>query len=87
MHANVLLAKAPVVGAIGAVFDYYAGTVKRAPGWVCELGLEWLYRLAGEPRRLWRRTVVSAPQFLWLVARERFLPQPDVESDTAAPAQ
>lgn len=87
MHANALLTRAPVIGAIGAVFDYYAGTVKRAPGWVCQAGLEWLYRLAGEPRRLWKRTVVSAPQFLWLVARERFLPRPDVDADTTAPAQ
>ena len=44
--------RAPVIGCIGAVFDYYAGTVKRAPRWVCRAGLEWLYRLAGEPRRL-----------------------------------
>jgi N-acetylglucosaminyldiphosphoundecaprenol N-acetyl-beta-D-mannosaminyltransferase len=87
MHANALLAKVPVVGAIGAVFDYYAGTVKRAPAWVCEAGMEWLYRLAGEPGRLWKRTVVSAPQFLWLVARERFMPQPDADVETIAPAQ
>jgi N-acetylglucosaminyldiphosphoundecaprenol N-acetyl-beta-D-mannosaminyltransferase len=87
MHANALLTKAPVIGAIGAVFDYYAGTVKRAPAWICEAGLEWLYRLAGEPRRLWKRTVVSAPQFLWLVARERFLPQADVDADTTVAAQ
>jgi N-acetylglucosaminyldiphosphoundecaprenol N-acetyl-beta-D-mannosaminyltransferase len=87
VHANALLTRAPVIGSIGAVFDYYAGTVKRAPAWICEAGLEWLYRLAGEPRRLWKRTVVSAPQFLWLVARERFLPVPEVDSDTTAPAQ
>jgi N-acetylglucosaminyldiphosphoundecaprenol N-acetyl-beta-D-mannosaminyltransferase len=65
---------APVVGAIGAVFDYYAGTVLRAPDWICRMGFEWLYRLAGEPRRLWKRTLVSAPLFFWMVARERLLP-------------
>jgi N-acetylglucosaminyldiphosphoundecaprenol N-acetyl-beta-D-mannosaminyltransferase len=54
-----------------AVFDYYAGVTQRAPPWVCKLGLEWLYRLPREPRRLWRRTLVSAPQFLWLVVRDR----------------
>ena len=70
-HANAAHLGVPVIGSIGAVFDYYAGTVQRAPGWICAIGLEWLYRLAGEPRRLWRRTVVSAPRFLWLVARER----------------
>jgi N-acetylglucosaminyldiphosphoundecaprenol N-acetyl-beta-D-mannosaminyltransferase len=63
--------RAPVIGCIGAVFDYYAGTVKRAPRWVCRAGLEWLYRLAGEPRRLWKRTLVSFPVFLWLVLSER----------------
>lgn len=62
----------PVIGCIGAVFEYYAGTVRRAPEWVCNLGLEWLYRLAGEPRRLWRRTMVSAPNFLWAALAQRF---------------
>ena len=61
----------PVVGCIGAVFDYYAGTVRRAPPMVRQAGLEWLYRLAGEPRRLWRRTLVSAPQFLWASSVQR----------------
>jgi N-acetylglucosaminyldiphosphoundecaprenol N-acetyl-beta-D-mannosaminyltransferase len=60
----------PVVGSIGAVFDYFAGTVRRAPRWVCGLGLEWAYRLAFEPRRLWRRTFVSGPRFLSLAAQE-----------------
>jgi len=68
-HAESL--RTPVIGCIGAVFDYYAGTVKRAPRWVCRAGLEWLYRLAGEPRRLWRRTIVSFPVFMWLVLNER----------------
>jgi N-acetylglucosaminyldiphosphoundecaprenol N-acetyl-beta-D-mannosaminyltransferase len=57
----------PVIGSIGAVFDYYAGVTRRAPQWICDLGLEWLYRLPREPKRLWRRTFVSAPKFLWLV--------------------
>ena len=64
--------RTPVIGCIGAVFDYYAGTVKRAPRWVCRSGLEWLYRLAGEPRRLWRRTLVSFPLFMWLVLNEHW---------------
>lgn len=62
--------RTPVIGCIGAVFDYYAGTVKRAPPWVCRAGMEWLYRLAREPRRLWRRTLVSFPVFMWLVLNE-----------------
>ena len=59
-----------VVGSIGAVFDYFAGTVRRAPDWVCDMGLEWAYRLSFEPRRLWQRTFVSAPQFLGLAMSE-----------------
>jgi N-acetylglucosaminyldiphosphoundecaprenol N-acetyl-beta-D-mannosaminyltransferase len=58
------------VGSIGAVFDYFAGTVRRAPDWVCGLGLEWAYRLSREPKRLWQRTFVSAPQFLGLAMNE-----------------
>jgi N-acetylglucosaminyldiphosphoundecaprenol N-acetyl-beta-D-mannosaminyltransferase len=71
VHANINKLDIPVVGAIGAVFDYYAGTVRRAPSWYRQRGLEWLYRLLREPRRLWRRTVLSAPRFVWLVVRER----------------
>ena len=61
----------PVIGSIGAVFDYYAGVTRRAPQWICNLGMEWLYRLPREPKRLWRRTFVSAPAFLWFVVLER----------------
>jgi N-acetylglucosaminyldiphosphoundecaprenol N-acetyl-beta-D-mannosaminyltransferase len=60
-----------VIGAVGAVFDFYAGTRKRSPAWARRTGLEWLPRLLWEPRRLWRRTVISAPIFLALVVRER----------------
>jgi N-acetylglucosaminyldiphosphoundecaprenol N-acetyl-beta-D-mannosaminyltransferase len=53
--------------AIGAVFDFYAGTVKRSHPAFQRAGLEWLPRLLREPRRLWKRTFVSAPVFLWHV--------------------
>ena len=69
--ANASRLHIPVIGSIGAVFDYYAGVTRRAPQWICDAGLEWLYRLPREPKRLWRRTLVSAPLFLWLVFRER----------------
>lgn len=62
----------PLIGAIGAVFDFYAGTRKRAPEWVCRMGLEWLPRLLREPRRLFRRNFVSSPVFLMMVLREKF---------------
>jgi N-acetylglucosaminyldiphosphoundecaprenol N-acetyl-beta-D-mannosaminyltransferase len=59
------------IGAIGAVFDFFTGRVERShPAWQ-KAGLEWLPRLLRRPRRLWRRTFVSAPHFLWLVLRER----------------
>jgi N-acetylglucosaminyldiphosphoundecaprenol N-acetyl-beta-D-mannosaminyltransferase len=69
--ANIAQLEVPVVGSIGAVFAYYAGVTPRAPQWICDIGLEWLYRLPREPRRLWRRTLVSAPAFLWFVLLER----------------
>lgn len=72
VDANVEQLAVPVIGSIGAVFDYYAGTTKRAPPWICRLGLEWLYRLPREPKRLWERTFVSAPLFLWYACQERF---------------
>ncbi len=61
-------------GAIGAVFDFFAGTVNRAPEWWLRHNLEWLYRLIKEPGRMWRRVVISGPAFLWQIIRERFAP-------------
>jgi N-acetylglucosaminyldiphosphoundecaprenol N-acetyl-beta-D-mannosaminyltransferase len=59
------------VGAVGAVFDFYSGKVERAPLPFQRLGLEWLLRLVQQPRRLWRRTFVSAPLFLLHVLAHR----------------
>ena len=53
------------VGTIGAVFDFFAGTVERAPMWWQEHGLEWLYRLLKEPKRMWRRYIIGNMLFLW----------------------
>ena len=58
------------VGTIGAVFDFYAGTAERAPRWWQEHGLEWLYRLCIEPKRMWRRYVIGNPLFLWNIKKE-----------------
>ncbi len=57
--------------AIGAVFDFYAGRIKRSHPVYQLLGLEWLPRLIQEPRRLWRRMFISAPIFLWHVYKSR----------------
>ena len=58
-------------GAIGAVFDFFAGTVKRAPQRWIDLGLEWLYRFLKEPRRMWRRVFVSDFAFFRMVPQEK----------------
>lgn len=56
---------------IGAVFDFYAGTIKRAPKWMIRLGLEWFYRLIKEPKRMWRRYVIGNVKFIWYVFKEK----------------
>jgi len=62
------------IGAIGAVFDFYTGNVKRSHPAFQRLGLKWLPRLLREPRRLWRRNFVSNPSFLLLVIRQKLSP-------------
>ena len=57
-------------GTIGAVFDFYAGTVKRAPLWWQKHSLEWLYRLLMEPRRMWRRYIIGNAKFLYYIYKE-----------------
>lgn len=57
------------VGTIGAVFDFFAGTIRRAPLWWQRHSLEWLYRLVMEPRRMWRRYLIGNVVFLWNVWR------------------
>lgn len=60
----------PFIGAIGAVFDFYAGTRERSSDFWINLGLEWLPRFVKEPRRLWERNLKSTPIFLFWTARE-----------------
>jgi N-acetylglucosaminyldiphosphoundecaprenol N-acetyl-beta-D-mannosaminyltransferase len=55
---------------VGAAFDFHAGTVARAPGWMRHNGLEWLHRLVSEPRRLWRRYLVTNSAFIVGAARQ-----------------
>jgi N-acetylglucosaminyldiphosphoundecaprenol N-acetyl-beta-D-mannosaminyltransferase len=62
----------PVLAAVGAVFDFYAGTKRRAPTWMRAWGLEWVYRFLQEPTRMWRRHLISIPQFMALVLVEQF---------------
>lgn len=58
------------VGTIGAVFDFFAGTARRAPLWWQRHSLEWLYRLIIEPKRMWRRYIIGNTLFLWNIAHE-----------------
>ncbi len=60
---------APVVVGIGAAFDLVSGSVRQAPRWMQRSGLEWLFRLGVEPRRLWRRYLLNIPRFAVAVAR------------------
>ena len=59
------------VGTIGAVFDFFAGTVERAPMWWQRHGLEWLYRLLKEPKRMWRRYIIGNTLFLLNMLKEK----------------
>ncbi len=62
--------RVPVMIGVGAAFDFHAGVKPQAPLWMQGSGLEWLFRLASEPRRLWRRYLLSVGVFPWLVARQ-----------------
>jgi N-acetylglucosaminyldiphosphoundecaprenol N-acetyl-beta-D-mannosaminyltransferase len=64
------LLDAPVLIGVGAAFDFHAGLVPQAPAWIQDRGLEWAYRLAHEPRRLWRRYIRYNPRFLQAFARQ-----------------
>jgi len=60
----------PVMLGVGAAFDMNSGNLRRAPKWMQDNGLEWLFRLGSEPRRLWRRYLVTIPQAVWFVCME-----------------
>ena len=65
-HKNKVSA---VMIGVGAGFDFYAGTVRRAPVWMQRCGLEWFYRLLQDPKRLWKRYVVTNSKFMWYMLR------------------
>jgi N-acetylglucosaminyldiphosphoundecaprenol N-acetyl-beta-D-mannosaminyltransferase len=79
----------PVCMGIGCVLDLLAGVVARAPTWMQDAGLEWLFRLAQEPARLWRRYIVDdVPVLVWLVSKTfgRDRPAPPLKGVPARPA-
>jgi N-acetylglucosaminyldiphosphoundecaprenol N-acetyl-beta-D-mannosaminyltransferase len=69
-----------VMVGVGAAFNFHAGRVRQAPEWMQRAGLEWLFRLAAEPRRLWKRYLLVTPLFLpmWAMQKMGILkyPQP-----------
>ena len=65
------LLNAPVLIGVGAAFDFHSGNQRQAPRWMQRAGLEWLFRLIGEPRRLWRRYLIDNPWFLFELARQK----------------
>lgn len=64
------LLEAPVLIAVGAAFDFHAGRVRQAPRWMQRGGLEWLFRLTQDPKRLWKRYILGNPRFVYLVLRQ-----------------
>ena len=57
------------VGTVGAVFDFFAGTVKRAPNWMQNSGLEWLFRLIQQPKRMWRRYLIGNVEYIYNIIK------------------
>lgn len=85
VHAMRPLLRMPLM-AVGAAFDFHAGQVRRAPAWMRRHGLSWLWRLALEPRRLWRRYLLLNPAYLAaLAAQAVHLWRPAVRTDIQQP--
>ena len=70
----------PLIGAVGAAFDYFAGSKQRASAAMQGVGMEWLPRLIREPRRMWRRNLISSPAFLYHILLQMVGASPDGSS-------
>lgn len=86
IYENIEELDVPISVGIGVSFEFVAGMVGRSPEWMQKVGLEWLFRLLIEPRRLWKRYLVGNPLFLWWVLKQRLglLPLGDAASGYAA---
>ncbi|WP_248282172.1 WecB/TagA/CpsF family glycosyltransferase [Mucilaginibacter robiniae] len=71
IHAHKALLNTKVIGSIGAVFDFYAGTIERPPSIWIRFGLEWLGRLVAEPKRMWKRYLYYGPAFVMLLVKNK----------------
>ena len=69
-HLKELDVNGPI-GTIGAVFDFFAGNIRRAPLWWQKHGMEWLYRLIKEPKRMWKRYIIGNTLFLGYLVKEK----------------
>jgi len=87
MASHIGRINAPVLVGVGAAFDFLSGAKRQAPAWMQRSGLEWLFRLCAEPRRLWRRYVTIVPRFLALASagliRRALLVNPRPSEDVA----
>lgn len=72
IHKHLQCLNVPFVMGVGGSFDFVAGKIVRAPLWMQKRGLEWLYRLIQEPRRMWRRYIIGNAQFVLLTVRAKF---------------
>ena len=70
MHEHRARLRVPILLGVGAAFDLNSGSLRRAPEWMRENGMEWLFRLSVEPRRLWRRYLVTIPRAIWTISLE-----------------
>jgi N-acetylglucosaminyldiphosphoundecaprenol N-acetyl-beta-D-mannosaminyltransferase len=69
LHQNRL--SAPLMIGVGAAFDFLTGNAREAPGWMQKTGLEWLFRLRSEPRRLWKRYLIGNSLFIYWLIKEK----------------
>jgi N-acetylglucosaminyldiphosphoundecaprenol N-acetyl-beta-D-mannosaminyltransferase len=71
LHDNLANLTVPVVMGVGGLFDFYSGTIRRSPVWMRKLGIEWVWRLMMEPKRMWRRYIIGNIEFLLRIGKIR----------------
>ena len=78
VYSNSNLLNVKFIGSVGAVFDYFAGTIKPPPKWISKYGLQWAHRLFYNPRKLWKRTLISGPRFLLIILKNILTKKPSL---------
>jgi len=71
LHTHLAKLTVKVVMGVGGLFDFYSGTISRSPVWMRKVGMEWVWRLMMEPRRMWRRYIIGNITFMWLIEKIR----------------